>query len=224
MSLMSIFLLAAASSWCLLLLLIPQLRRRFPDHPNPRSSHLQPTPRGGGIVFVLLGSVSSGFALFSGEGFTAVALPLLATPLAVIGLLDDRHGLPASWRYGVQFCTAALILWTSPLVNEFISAVAVGRLFSLFLLALLVISVTAVINFTNFMDGIDGLVSGCMAIAISALCLELDLSWSLWALVGALLGFLLWNWSPAKVFMGDVGSTFLGAVFAGLVLNAPTWS
>jgi UDP-N-acetylmuramyl pentapeptide phosphotransferase/UDP-N-acetylglucosamine-1-phosphate transferase len=88
---------------------------------------------------------------------------------------------------------------------------------------LLLIAVTAVINFTNFMDGLDGLVAGCMAVAIAALSLALNAPWPLWALVGSLLGFLLWNWSPAKVFMGDVGSTFLGAVFAGLVLQAPSW-
>ena len=90
-------------------------------------------------------------------------------------------------------------------------------------LLLLIIVITAVINFTNFMDGLDGLVAGCMAVAIAALAIALDAPWPLWALVGSLLGFLVWNWSPAKVFMGDVGSTFLGAVFAGLVLQAPSW-
>jgi UDP-N-acetylmuramyl pentapeptide phosphotransferase/UDP-N-acetylglucosamine-1-phosphate transferase len=88
------------------------------------------------------------------------------------------------------------------------------------LLPLVIVAVTAVINFTNFMDGLDGLVAGCMAVAIGALAIALAAPWPLWALVGSLLGFLLWNWSPAKVFMGDVGSTFLGAVFAGLVLQA----
>jgi UDP-N-acetylmuramyl pentapeptide phosphotransferase/UDP-N-acetylglucosamine-1-phosphate transferase len=90
-------------------------------------------------------------------------------------------------------------------------------------LPLLLIAVTAVINFANFMDGLDGLVAGCMAVAISALGLSLSAPWPIWALVGSLVGFLVWNWSPAKVFMGDVGSTFLGVVFAGLVLQAPSW-
>jgi len=91
------------------------------------------------------------------------------------------------------------------------------------LLPLVIVAVTAVINFTNFMDGLDGLVACCMAVAIGAFALRLASPWPIWSLVGALLGFLLWNWSPAKVFMGDVGSTFLGAVFAGLVLQAPNW-
>jgi UDP-N-acetylmuramyl pentapeptide phosphotransferase/UDP-N-acetylglucosamine-1-phosphate transferase len=82
---------------------------------------------------------------------------------------------------------------------------------------LLLIAGTAVINFTNFMDGLDGLVAGCMAVLFAVAALTGMPA--LWPLVGALLGFLLWNWSPAKVFMGDVGSTFLGAVFAGVVLQ-----
>jgi len=162
-------------------------------------------------------------ALLSGPGFPAAALPLLAAPLAVVGLLDDRHNLPASWRYSVQLLTAALMLGFSPLVQRFGLAVGSGSWLLLPVLAFLVIAVTAVINFTNFMDGLDGLVAGCMAVSIAALAIDLPAPWPLWALVGALLGFLLWNWSPAKVFMGDVGSTFLGAVFAGLVLQASSW-
>jgi Fuc2NAc and GlcNAc transferase len=87
-----------------------------------------------------------------------------------------------------------------------------------------VITTTAVINFTNFMDGLDGLVAGCMALALTVAAIQLAAPWPIWALVGALLAFLLWNWSPAKVFMGDVGSTFLGAVFAVIVLQASSWS
>ena len=216
-------LLAAAFSWLLLQALIPQLRRRLLDKPNARSSHRLPTPRGGGLAFVAVSSVSSAMALFTGQGSAATALPLFAAPLAVVGLLDDRHNLPASWRYGAQLLTAALMLGFSPLAQRFGLAVAAGSWLLLAVLALLVIAVTAVINFTNFMDGLDGLVGGCMAIAIAASSFVLNAPWSLMALVGSLVGFLFWNWSPAKVFMGDVGSTFLGAVFAGLVLQASSW-
>lgn len=213
---MVVVLLAAVCSWLLLRGLIPQLRRKLLDQPNTRSSHRLPTPRGGGVAFVVVASASSGIALLSGQGSAAAALPLLAAPLAVVGLLDDRHNLPASWRYGVQLFTAALMLGFSPLVQRFGLAVASGSWLLLPVLALLVIAVTAVINFTNFMDGLDGLVAGCMAVLFAVA--------GLWPLVGALLGFLLWNWSPAKVFMGDVGSTFLGAVFAGVVLQQTSFS
>jgi UDP-N-acetylmuramyl pentapeptide phosphotransferase/UDP-N-acetylglucosamine-1-phosphate transferase len=118
-----------------------------------------------------------------------------------------KRDLPASLRYGVQLATALFLLWISPL-----PALAPG----LWVWLLLLIAATAVINFTNFMDGLDGLVAGCMAVLFAVA--------GLWPLVGALLGFLLWNWSPAKVFMGDVGSTFLGAVFAGVVLQQTSFS
>jgi Fuc2NAc and GlcNAc transferase len=208
------------ASWILLGVLIPQLRRRLLDHPKPRSSHRQPTPRGGGVVFVLVASVVSvqaGLVTYSSPSvkLPLVAAPLMALPLALVGILDDRHNLPASWRYAVQLATALMVILASPLV-----APSVGQLP---LLAFLLIAVTAVINFTNFMDGLDGLVAGCMAVAMTAAATQLSAPSPIWALVGALLGFLLWNWSPAKVFMGDVGSTFLGAVFSVLVLQSSSW-
>ena len=196
-------LLVATLSWLSLWLLIPLLSRGLIDEPNARSSHRRPTPRGGGVSFVF---VASGFALPFGFALPA-ALPFIALPLAIVGFLDDRHNLPASLRYGVQVATALFLLWISPL-----SAFAP----SFWVWLLLLIAATAVINFTNFMDGLDGLVAGCMAVLFAVA--------GLWPLVGALLGFLLWNWSPAKVFMGDVGSTFLGAVFAGVVLQQTSFS
>jgi len=207
--------LSAASCWILLRVLIPKLSRRLLDQPNARSSHRQPTPRGGGLAFVVVSAGSSLIAfVWAATTFSAQlqsVLPFIALPLAIVGLLDDRLNLPASWRYGAQLLTASLVLWLSPIALPWL------------LLPLVIVAVTAVINFTNFMDGLDGMVAGCMAVALAAAALQLAAPWPIWALVGALLGFLIWNWSPAKVFMGDVGSTFLGAVFAGLVLQAPTW-
>jgi UDP-N-acetylmuramyl pentapeptide phosphotransferase/UDP-N-acetylglucosamine-1-phosphate transferase len=198
------FLLAAALTWLLLAALIPLLRRRLLDHPNARSSHQRPTPRGGGVAFVLVGSVLTALL---GRGTDAL-IPLLCTPLALVGLLDDRLNLPAALRYGAQLLTAMALLsiatiplppWSWPLV---------------------VIAITAVINFVNFMDGLDGLVA-CSSLVLLGLAASLAGGATLWPLAGALLGFLAWNWSPARVFMGDVGSTWLGAVFAGLVLQQP---
>ena len=87
---------------------------------------------------------------------------------------------------------------------------------------LLLIAATAVINFINFTDGLDGLVAGCMLVLFAVAALTGMPT--LWPLVGALFSFLLWNWSPAKVFMGDVGSTFLGAVFACVVLQQASFT
>ena len=193
---------AALLTWLLLAALIPVLRQRLLDQPNARSSHQRPTPRGGGVAFVIVGS---GLTALLGEGRQAL-VPLICCPLALVGLLDDRLNLPAALRYGAQLLTAAALLavattplppWSWPLV---------------------MIAITAVINFFNFMDGLDGLVASCAAVLLG-LAATLAGGAGLGPLAGALLGFLAWNWSPARVFMGDVGSTWLGAVFAGLVLQ-----
>ena len=191
---------AAALTWGILRALIPLLRRRLLDQPNARSSHSLPTPRGGGLAFVLVGSPA--------VAFLGGWLPVLCLPLALVGFLDDRHNLPAALRYGIQVVTVLMLLLISPW-----NLPSIGLLPWL----LLLIAGTAVINFTNFMDGLDGLVAGCMVVLFAVAALTGMPA--LWPLVGSLLGFLLWNWSPAKVFMGDVGSTFLGAVFAGVVLQ-----
>lgn len=186
---------AALLSNLLLWVLIPILRQRLLDQPNARSSHCVPTPRGGGVAFVLVGSVINACW---GEGWAAW-IPLMCLPLSLVGMLDDRYDLPAVLRYAAQVATA-------------IGLVSVASLpLPIWSLPIVVIAVTAVINFFNFMDGLDGLV------ALSSLLLMATAG--LWPLAGAILGFLLWNWNPAKVFMGDVGSTWLGAVFAGMVLQ-----
>ncbi len=208
---LSAFLVGVFASYALLYVALPLFRRFLLDRPNARSSHRLPTPRGGGVSFVLVSSVSSVLGLLFAGLPVAAALPLVCLPLALVGLLDDRYSLPVNCRYGAQLVTALVLILLSPLQFPWLS------------LPLLLIAATAIFNFTNFMDGLDGLVAGCMIIAIAAATLQLSAPWSLWGLVGALLGFLLWNWSPAKVFMGDVGSTFLGAVFAGVVLQARSW-
>jgi UDP-N-acetylmuramyl pentapeptide phosphotransferase/UDP-N-acetylglucosamine-1-phosphate transferase len=186
---------SALLSWLLLWGLIPWLRRGLLDQPNARSSHRIATPRGGGVAFVLVGSLLS-LALGAGPSRW---IPLICCPLAVVGLLDDRYDLPARWRYAAQLATACILV-----------AMA-GVPLPIWALPVVVVAVTAVINFINFMDGLDGLVALCGVVLMA--------SAGLWPVTGALLGFLAWNWSPARVFMGDVGSTWIGAVFAGMVLQ-----
>lgn len=189
---------AAFLSWLLLWALIPWLSQRLLDQPNTRSSHIRATPRGGGLVFVLVGSLLS-LSLEKGAG---AWIPLICCPLALVGLLDDRYNLPAALRYAAQLATAiALVTMAAfPLPS--------------WALPLAVVAVTAVINFINFTDGLDGLVALCATILMA--------SAGQWPIAGALGGFLAWNWSPARVFMGDVGSTWIGAVFAGMVLQQPS--
>ena len=202
---------SAGASWLLLKVLIPQLQRRLLDQPNERSAHNTPTPRGGGMAFVVVTLLINSLLLFGGPA-PALWIPWICAPLALVGLLDDRLNLPALLRYSVQILTAIALLLPTALPTP---------LWPWLCAPLVVIAVTAVINFVNFTDGLDGLVASCMGITLAAIAID-GVS-GLWPLVGALVGFLIWNWAPAKVFMGDVGSTFLGAVFAGLVLQATSW-
>ena len=190
------------------------------DRPNFRSSHTYQTPRGGGVVFVFVVITSSVTALCIPNSYTPSFLSLilcilLALPLAIVGFLDDIYNLSPGWRYAVQMLTAFSFVFVSPFFSRTLDMLP--------LLVFLVIAVTSIINFTNFMDGIDGLVAGCLSVAIITASLEISAPWPFWSLIGALLGFLFFNWSPARVFMGDVGSTFLGAIYSALLLHASTW-
>ena len=212
---------SAVTSWLLLYMLLPWLRVYILAQPTSRSSHKRPTPVGGGLVFVVLSSIVSFFSIFlldtpSLSESPLLFAPLLALPLAIVGFLDDCYSLPVILRASVQFSTScAFILVGSPVIP---------CLNNLPFLVLIAISISAIINCANFMDGLDGLLAGCMTVVISVAAFRLSSPLPIWALIGSMLGFLFWNWSPAKVFMGDVGSTFLGAVFALIVFQAPTWS
>ena len=80
---------------------------------------------------------------------------------------------------------------------------------------------TGIINFVNFMDGVDGIVAGCMIILISYSSLYIDIN--LLFIAFSLIAFLIWNWSPAKLFMGDTGSLFLGGLFVSILSKASSW-
>lgn len=197
------------------------------DLPNDRSSHTQPTPRGGGLGFCLafamtslIGWGTSHFwpATFPNLSPHSLYVLLGLLPLAVVGLLDDRFTLSAKVRYTVQLGAAAIALASfgtfslTGLPETLWSTVLMG--------GVTLIGFTALINFYNFMDGLDGLVASVTAVQLGFLTLYLQQPiW--WLLIAALLGFLWWNWSPAKIFMGDVGSTVLGACIA-IALIAPT--
>lgn len=172
--------------------------------PNHRSSHIRPTPQGGGIGIVM--SVLAAVGISTG-GETPLWFAA-ALVIAVVGLLDDIFHLPALLRLLVQ--TAACL---TPIIA--IPALPDGAVYWLILL----IAGVWWINLFNFMDGIDGLAGSqavFMLLAAAALSVmtepgsTADSHWQLMpVLAAATLGFLLWNLPRARLFMGDVGSTFL---------------
>ena len=193
------------------------LNRYFLDQPNQRSLHNTPIPRGGGLCFIIPVMFFDFFnVLFYGFS-NRFPLSLLCIPLIIICLLDDLLKVPSIYRYIVQALSTLLILRFSPFEMFYTFSFN-----SVFILTMLIIVITGCINFTNFMDGSDGLVSGCMFILFWTLNLKLNHFTSLSVLLGSLFAFLLWNWPPAKVFMGDVGSNFLGIFFIANLLQLKT--
>ncbi|MGK5094027.1 glycosyltransferase family 4 protein [Deltaproteobacteria bacterium TL4] len=180
------------------------------DIPNERSSHTSPTPRGGGIGFVIAFALTSLLWFLSGSN-VIVCSPifwLVLLPLVGVGILDDRFSVPAKFRYLMQGGVSLTIIAYFE-VFPFPYLEGWGGTFMASVLTF--IGMTAMINFYNFMDGIDGIVAGVSSIQLGFLAIWFQQpEW--WLLVASLLGFLYWNWSPAKIFMGDTGSTFLGCV------------
>ena len=221
---------AALITFCCSGLLTPLLaawarHRNFLDVPNHRSSHLVATPRIGGAALVLSVLVGTTVLYGLGSGFGREAQVVLAgaAAIAVLGLVDDFWKLPALARLLMQiavgssvvmFVGAAQLPWMSG--NYWVTS------------PLTVVWIVALTNAYNFMDGIDGiagaqaLVGGTGWAAVALLANAPDIAAIGLLLTSASTGFLLYNWQPAKVFMGDAGSGFFGFLFATLPLLAPT--
>jgi Fuc2NAc and GlcNAc transferase len=195
------------------------LKRQLIDLPNARSSHVHPTPRGGGLGFIVASALGLCiYSLIPGLPPLAIGLRiwLLFVPLIVIGLIDDWKNLPAAIRYVTQLLVSTgIALQVGPFPQPWFQSF--GETGNLLALATTVIAMTAAINFYNFMDGLDGLVAGCAALQLGFCSIYLDQP-ALWLIFASLLGFLKWNWSPAKIFMGDAGSTTLGLLIPVLLL------
>ncbi len=205
-------------------------RRRLLDLPNERSSHTRPMPRGGGLPIVLVTLL--GLSLFpwsspdSADWPNMLGFGLFALAIAGISFLDDIRTVGSGVRLLVHgACAFGLLLqfgyWNSVSLPV-IGAIPLGVLGS----AVAFLWVVGLLNIYNFMDGIDGIaggqavVAGIAWIAVGAMTGSEVLVVLGILISGASLGFLFHNWPPARVFMGDVGSTFLGFCFAALTVIA----
>lgn len=188
------------------------------DIPGERSSHSQPTPRGGGIAIAVATVLASiGWGLYDTSVAPPFALLLLAALMAVLGAFDDFMNLGIRPRLVIQFMLA--------LAGVFVCMRGLDyQAWNLMLLAgLAVFALMWLCNLYNFMDGING-IAACQAISV---CLIMGIVLhqtnadagliKLLAIIGcACAGFLYWNFPTARIFMGDTGSLFLGFIF-GLV-------
>ncbi len=223
-------------------LIVVARRKNLMDIPNDRSSHVLATPRGGGISFVILflGSlilttlILNSIAIKNTYVYVMITLFIASGLVAGIGYLDDRYQLSAKKRFLIHVISALLVICgigyisNISILNWQLSLGIVGAMFT-------VLMIIWMINLFNFMDGIDGL---CASEAIFVIVGLLFLSQHiappsdsfgimiepffmlyLYAFLSAfLLGFLYVNFPPAKIFMGDVGSGFLGLVVSVLLI------
>lgn len=195
--------------------------------PNARSSHTVPTPSGGGVGIVAGGAVGSVLVLLSAPwpGALLLAAALL---IAAIGFIDDRQPLPAAARLGAQLLLVGTIA-TIALPGGGLTTQLGLPLPPVLVTVLAVLAAVYWINLFNFMDGIDGLAASQAIFMLLAAALLAVLGsenaatdpvfWWLPTLAAACTGFLLLNWPPARIFMGDAGSTFLGFMIAVLALT-----
>ena len=171
------------------------------DRPNERSLHSQPVPRSGGFA-ILLGA---GAALALGA-FPLWFVCALATLLAAVSFVDDLYGVPTMGRLTAHVLAAGLTAWylLSPM--------------NLVELAVIILAMTWITNLYNFMDGSDGLAGGMTVIGFGAYALAADEATAVLcaAIAAAAAAFVLHNFHPARIFLGDVGSIALGYLAAAL--------
>lgn len=203
------------------------LAKSIIDIPNARSSHSVPTPRGGGVAIVISFLISLPI-LHSAELIDAAIMWALLGAgggIAILGFLDDHGHIAARWRLAGHFLGAMWILFW---IDGFPPITAFGLDLDLKWIGNILAAIFLVwmLNLYNFMDGIDGLAS------IEAICVcicggflyfyigETSAATLPIILAAAVAGFLMWNFPPAKIFMGDAGSGFLGITLAALSLQA----
>ena len=212
------------------------LSRSWTDAPDGlRKLHERPTPSAGGLAIFAGVAVATALAAYVmprlGLGSLGLAAPVVLGGIVMValGAVDDTRGLGFKSKLAVEILVAYLLLHAGLRVDlsglPFVGDDAfVGALYSI---PLTILWVVGVMNAVNLIDGIDGLASGVAAIAFASMALAHGLSGDVALVliavvfVGALVGFLVHNFNPASIFMGDSGSLFLGYALAVYTLSGP---
>jgi UDP-GlcNAc:undecaprenyl-phosphate GlcNAc-1-phosphate transferase len=202
------------------------LRFGVVDEPGERRSHTRPTPRGGGVAIVITFFVFMFVALVYQMDITPEILGLIISGLGItlLGLADDIMTLSRNFRLAFWVLITAIAVFFGISLNQ-INLPLIGVIeFGIFSPVITFLWLIGVTNFFNFMDGIDGLAAG-EAISAGGFLMVVSLRvgnemvlFSSVIILGGALGFMIHNFPPAKVFMGDGGSNFLGFIFAALAV------
>ena len=207
-------------------------RAKVLDVPNARSSHDRPVPRIGGVAIVV--SFFIGFAIIAFgaaetglRGFQVAVLAASAAGIATMGLLDDvRRVRSVAWKFGAQLGAAILVVGAGISFQAF--TLPLGGTYELGLLGavLTVLWLVGITNATNFMDGLDGLVAGTCILAAIFLAIVASIAGDRFVSLACILvasaacGFFVFNFPKASIFMGDVGSQFLGFALGSFAVVA----
>lgn len=203
------------------------VRLRLIDIPNERSSHAIPVPRGGGIAVAFVFLALLPLLQWPDGGTRPLFMALFGAGIliALVGFSDDRSHIPARKRLVAHFLSAAWIVYFAYTPADTITGPWDPRLW--LGVSGIVVFLVWLLNLYNFMDGIDAITgSETLSVTLSAALLSWhqlpeDPSWLiLLLLASAVAGFLYWNLPPARLFLGDAGSAFLGIVIGALVIHA----
>lgn len=195
------------------------------DRPNHRSSHQQPTPRGGGLACVITFLLGIGYLCLDGRRMLPeLYLTVIGLVPALVGFFDDHGHVDARWRLLIYALASASAVWVLQGLPKLLLPLGLGWLdLTGFGYGLGVLFLVWSLNLFNFMDGIDGIaaleavfVAFCLAWFMHSI--NADLALFALCLAAVCAGFLVWNWPPAKIFMGDVGSCFIGFMLGVLIL------
>lgn len=218
---MLLFLITLALSFFLTFLLV-RIGGLAADVPNERSSHSAPTPRGGGVALLIAVPCSSLFIPGLTRSPEVVLAYVFALVMGLLGVREDRKSMSASLRLAIELAVALVVAGAGLRWPDLQAAVHALSLPDWLSVVITAVWIVWVLNLFNFMDGINGIASQQALIAAGAVALltgsgqSAALATFAAVIAGAVLGFLPWNFPRARIFLGDSGSYFLGALVATL--------
>lgn len=194
------------------------------DIPNERSVHKKPTPLLGGIAIFL--SFLFGFILFGNQNPLMISILIASFLILLLGIFDDIKPIKARYKFVIHILVALIVVFYGGLKLTHVDIFGLSLNFKWMSPYITILLIVGIINAVNLIDGLDGLCAGIssiyfLTIGVIALILNkfngLDIILS-FIMLGATLGFLVFNFPPAKIFMGDTGSTFLGLMISVIML------
>ena len=194
------------------------------DIPNERSVHKKPTPLLGGIAIFL--SFLFGFILFGNQNPLMISILIASFLILLLGIFDDIKPIKARYKFIIHILVALIVVFYGGLKLTHVDIFGLSLNFKWMSPYITILIIVGIINAVNLIDGLDGLCAGIssiyfLTIGVIALILNkfngLDIILS-FIMLGATLGFLVFNFPPAKIFMGDTGSTFLGLMISVIML------